>query len=715
MLASWAVPKGVPMARGERHLAVHVEDHPLDYADFEGEIPTGQYGAGTVEIWDRGTYELVEGKDDGGLTVRLHGLRLEGLWTLVPAALDGDPRNWLLLRKDAGVASRSYAPMLATSTEMLPSGTDWAFEPKWDGYRALARVAGGEVTLRSRNDNDLTARFPTVATAIGLAVRSPSAVLDGEVCALDDVGRSGFGLLQQGEGTLVFVAFDVLERDGEPLLDRTYLERRAVLEQLVDTSVEGVLLSPWFDDGVALEHAARAHGLEGVVAKRAASSYQPGRRSQDWRKLKLKQRQEFVVVGFTRGKGRRSSGIGALVLGAHGADGLRYAGNVGTGLTDGELDRLERLLSPLRRLSPPFAEVPKLPRLRREDVTWVEPSLVVEIEFAEWTREGRLRAPVYVGFRDDKPAEDVVVERISVPAEIRRGARVLRLSNLEKPFWPDEGITKGDLLAFYRDISPVLVPHLRHRPFTMKRYPDGWQGKHFFQKDAPSHMPEWIPRAPFPASTRDGELRTIDYALVNDDLALLWMVNMGCIDLNAWTSRVDKPDRPDWVIFDLDPSEDVGFPEVVEVALLVKQTLDLVGLESFPKTSGSRGIHVLVPIARRHGYDETRSFAAIVAGALARTHPGLVTTEWTKQKRRGVLVDANQNGPGKTTASVYSVRPRAGAPVSTPLAWEEVREDLDPTVFTFDEVRSRIARRGDLFAPVLTLRQSLGAALRSLA
>jgi bifunctional non-homologous end joining protein LigD len=261
----------------------------------------------------------------------------------------------------------------------------------------------------------------------------------------------------------------------------------------------------------------------------------------------------------------------------------------------------------------------------------------------------------------------------------------------------------------------VLVPHLRNRPFTMKRYPDGWQGKHFFQKDAPTHMPAWIPRAPFPASTRAGDRRMVDYALVNDDLALLWMVNMGCIDMNAWTSRVDHADRPDWVIFDLDPSEDVGFPEVIEVARLVKQTLDLVGLESFPKTSGSRGIHVLVPIARRHGFHETRAFAAVVAGALARAHPGLVTTEWTKRKRRGVLVDANQNGPGKTTASVYSVRPRAGAPVSAPLEWDEVRPGLDPAAFTLDEVRVRVARRGDLFAPVLTLRQSLGAALRSLA
>ncbi len=539
-------------------------------------------------------------------------------------------------------------------------------------------------------------------------------MLDGEVCALDESGRSGFGLLQEGAGTLVFVAFDVLERDGEPLIDRSYAERRAVLEQLVDASVSGVLVTPSFDDGAALERAARDHGLEGVVAKLADSPYRPGRRSRDWRKLKLKHRQELVIAGFTRGQGRRASGIGALVLGVHTADGLRYAGNVGTGFTDRELDRLESLLQPLRRETTPLTEVPKMPKVRIADVTWVEPSLVAEIEFADWTREKRLRAPVYLGLRDDKLADEVVAEHVPMPSEVRRGSRVLKLSNLDKPFWPEEGITKSDLLAYYRDIAPALVPHLAQRPFTMKRYPDGWQGKHFFQKDAPSHMPAWIPRAPFPASTRDGERRLIDYPLVNDELALLWMVNMGCIDMNAWTSRVDRADRPDWVIFDLDPSDDVGFAEVIEVAVLVKQTLDLVELESFPKTSGSRGIHVLVPIARRHGFDETRTFASIIAGALARAHPALVTTEWAKRKRRGVLVDANQNGAGKTTACVYSVRPRAGAPVSAPLAWDEVRPGLDPAAFTFDAVRERVAKHGDLFAPVLTLRQSLGAALRSL-
>ena len=349
-----------------------------------------------------------------------------------------------------------------------------------------------------------------------------------------------------------------------------------------------------------------------------------------------------------------------------------------------------------------------MPRVRASDVTWVEPVLAAQVTFAERTREGRLRAPVFLGLRDDVP-----VERPPTPSEIHRGRRTLRLSNLDKPFWPDEGITKGELLTYYRDVAKVLVPHLRKRPFTMKRYPDGWQGKSFFQKQAPSHIPEWIETAPFPASTREGEKRVIDYALVDDDLALLWMVNMGCIDMHTWASRVDRPERPDWVMFDLDPSEGATFEDVIQVALLVREALDVLGLESAPKTSGSRGIHVLVPIARRHGFDEVREFAGIVAGALARAHPGLVTTEWTKAKRQGVLVDANQNGPGKTTASVYSVRPRAGAPVSTPLRWDEVKPGLDTHAFTMDVVLERVAREGDLFARVLEGGQSLGAALRA--
>jgi bifunctional non-homologous end joining protein LigD len=717
-LASWAVPKGVPLERGERHLAVHVEDHPLDYADFEGEIPAGEYGAGTVEIWDRGTYELLEEKRNGGLTVRLHGAKLDGVWSLVPAHLDGDPKNWLLLRKDdaAGAARgpRSYKPMFAGSSDTVPHGEGWLYEPKWDGFRAIATVAGGEVTLTSRNGNDLTGRFRPAARALAQALRTPSAVLDGEVVALDGEGNSSFSLLQQGTGQLAYVAFDVLEVDGEPLLDVPLQERRARLEQLLDTSVGGVVVSPVFEDGEALLAAASQQGLEGIVAKRADSRYQPGRRSPDWRKVKVKGRQELVVAGWTKGQGRRAGGFGSLVLGVNDGGELRWAGNVGTGFTEAEIDRVLDRLRPLERDISPFPHPPKMPRVRRGDVHWVEPTLLAEVAFAEWTHDGRLRAPVYLGLRDDKPASDVRRERTPMPAEVRKGSRTLKLSNLDKLFWPEEGISKGDLLAYYRDVVAVLVPHLRNRPFTMKRYPDGWQGNHFFQKNAPSHMPDWIPRGPLPASAREGEKKTIAYPLVNDELALLWMVNMGCIDMNAWYSRVDKPQRPDFVLFDLDPSPDVGFPETIEVALLVREALELLELECYAKTSGSRGIHVLVPIARRHSYDDTRRFAEVVAGAIARANRGLATTEWQKSKRRGVLIDANQNGAGKTIASVYSVRPRAGAPVSTPLRWDEVRQGLDPAAFTMDAVLDRVARDGDLFEPVLHGRQSLAKALKSI-
>ena len=716
VLLSWAVPKGVPLEPGQRVLAVHVEDHPLDYAAFEGRIPAGQYGAGTVEIWDHGTYELVEQKRDGGLTVRLHGERLQGLWTLVPAKMGGDPKNWLLIRKHDGseppAERREYKPMLATLAEEPPKGPGWVFEVKWDGFRALARVRGGEATLWSRNGNDLTGRFEQVARALPAALRTTDCVLDGEVCALDERGRPSFSAMQQGSGPLVYYLFDLLELEGEPLVALPLSERRERLEALVDESAT-VKLSAVFDDGEALLAAAKRQGLEGILAKRADSRY-TGRRSREWLKLKTAQSQEFVIAGYTRGHGRREGSFGALVLGVHRGGELDYVGNVGTGFSDAELDRLLALLRPLERADSPFRTVPKLPKVKRGDVVWVEPALVAEVEFAEWTHDGHLRAPRYLGLREDKSAAEVRREE-PLPDEIRKGSRVLRLSNLDKPFWPEEGITKGDLLAYYRAVAPVVVPHLRGRPFTMKRYPDGWQGKHFFQKDAPKGMPDWIERFPSSATSRETrETRMIDYPVVNDELALLWMVNMGCIDLNTWYSRVDSPHRPDWVLFDLDPSEGVGFAEAVEVALLVKQALDAFGLVSFPKTSGSRGMHVLVPIERRSTYDDTRRFSAIVAGAIARAHPGLVTTQWVKSKRRGVLIDANQNGEGKTVATAYSVRPRAGAHVSTPLSWDEVNAGLDPSAFTMDEVLRRVGERGDLFAGVLTTRQRLAAALRAL-
>ena len=710
VLASWAVPKGVPLEPGMRALAVHVEDHPLDYASFEGEIPKGQYGAGSVEIWDHGTYELVDEKPDGGLTVRLHGKRLAGTWTLVPAKLGGDSRNWLLIRPGHSAARNDYRAMLATLAEPLPSGGNWTFEAKWDGYRALGYVRHGEGRLVSRNGNDLTERFAGVAKALVKAVRSPNCVVDGEVCALDAQGRPSFSAMQQGAASLVYEVFDLLELDGIPLVDLPLNERRECLDALLAPSA-AVQLSGVFGDGEALLEAAKAQGLEGVMAKKAGSRYVEGRRTRDWLKIKTHGRQEFVICGWTKGRGRREGRFGSLVLGTYQGDELHWVGNCGTGFTDATIEELLLELEPLRLEAAPFSVVPKMPKVAKGDVVWVEPRLVCEVEFAEWTHDGHLRAPSFKGLRDDKAVRDVRREN---PVEV--ASERVKLSNLGKVFWPDEGITKGDLLEYYRAVAPVLLPHLRDRPFTMRRYPDGAFGKAFFQKDAPSHMPSWIPTFRVEVSTRESPAKKkwIRAPLVNDEDALLWMVNMGCIDMNAWYSRVDRPDRPDFVLFDLDPAEGVGFGETVRVALLVKASLDALGLESFPKTSGADGIHVLVPVERRHTYDETREFAEIVAGAIARVHQGLATTEWVKSRRRGVLIDANQNGAGKTIASVYSVRPQAGAPVSTPLRWSEVNEKLDPAAFTMDVVLERIRRDGDLFAGVLARRQRLGRALRAL-
>jgi bifunctional non-homologous end joining protein LigD len=725
-LASWAVPKGVPLEPGGRALAVHVEDHPLEYAKFHGEIPKGNYGAGTVEIWDNGTYELLERKRNGQLTFRLHGKKLRGRWSLVPAHLDGKEENWLLIKRhddDGGegeVVLNRYDPMLATLETKVPRGDDWVFEVKFDGYRALAYVHGGECTLASRKGNDLTARFAQVAKAVVKATKSPNAVLDGEVARLTAEGRTSFSELQQGTGPLVYYVFDLLELDGEPLVDLPLHTRKARLKKLLDGRNATVRYSDDFDDGDALLEAAREQGIEGIMAKRARSKYLQGRRTRDWLKIKVHGEQEFVVAGYTRGAGRRAGTFGSLVLAVNEGGSLRYVGNVGTGFNDAEIRKLLKLLKPLHRETSPFTVVPKMPRVRKGDVQWVEPRLVAEVRFGEWTHDGHLRHPAYLGIREDKDAAEVVAEvpddGAPVPGVIREGGRELRLSNLDKPFWPDEGITKGDLLAYYRGIAPVLLPHIRDRPFTMRRYPNGAYGEAFFQKDAPKHMPEWIATFHALVSARD-KARTrkwVDFPLVNDELALLWMVNMGCIDMNTWYSRIDKPDRPDFVLFDLDPTPEVPWSQTIEVALILRDLLDALDLASFPKTSGGKGFHILVPVERRATFDDTRQFAEIVAGAVARAHPKLATTEWSKARRRGVLIDANQNGEGKTIASVYSVRPKPNAPVSTPLTWDEVNENLNPTIYTMPVVLERVRQHGDVYEGVLTTRQSLSKALGKL-
>jgi bifunctional non-homologous end joining protein LigD len=720
-LASWAVPKGVPLEPGGKALAVHVEDHPLEYAKFHGEIPKGNYGAGTVEIWDNGTYELIEEKRNGQLTFDLHGKKLQGRWSLVPAHMDGKEQNWLLIKRsddDDGthVEPRSYKPMLATLDTRVPTGDGWAFEVKFDGFRALAYVVGGDCRLESRNDNDLTGRFPEVAKAIAKAVKSPNAVVDGEITRIDPTGKTSFSELQQGSGPLVYYAFDLLELDGVTRVDEPLYERKAQLRKLLDGRVKTVQYSEDFDDGEALFAVAQQQHLEGIIAKRVDSPYRQGKRTREWLKIKTENNEEFVVAGYTRGSGRRANTFGSLVLAVNEGDKLRYVGNVGTGFNDAEIRKLLKLLRPLHRDTPPFPEPPKMPRVRKGDVQWVEPQLVAQVRFGEWTHDNHLRHPAYLGIREDKAAGEVTREE-PISEVISKGNRELRLSNLDKLFWPDEGITKGDLLRYYQQVAEVLVPHLKDRPFTMRRYPDGAYGKAFFQKDAPKHMPDWIPRYRALVSTRESSRakKWVEFPVVDDELALLWMVNMGCIDMNTWYSRIDKPDRPDFVLFDLDPTPEVPWSQTIEVALILKELLDALELESFPKTSGGKGFHVLVPVDRRSTFEDTRAFSEHVAGAIARTHPKLATTEWSKAKRRGVLIDSNQNGEGKTIASVYSVRPKPGAPVSTPLAWDEVNDKLNASIYSMDVVLERVQAKGDLYKGVLTTKQSLSKALKKLA
>ena len=727
-LASWAVPKGVPLEPGRRSLAVHVEDHPLDYATFAGEIPAGNYGAGTVEIWDHGTYDLVEEKRDGGLTVRLHGERLQGTWTLVPAKLDGDEKNWLLIRKrEEGLSgseprsrpSQRYRPMLATLVDDVPAGPEWLHEVKWDGFRAVAFVRGGECELRSRTDKDLTARFPTVARALQGAVRTPDCVLDGEIVAIGADGRATFSAMQQGgEGTTyVYVAFDLLELDGESLVGLPLRDRRSRLDALVDRRRGGVQVSETFEDGEALLRAADEQRFEGIVSKRADSPYREGRRTREWLKIKTHGRQEFVIAGFTKGQGRRGGSFGALVLGVYDEDtgGLRWAGNVGTGFTDREARRCwgcssrspaMRVRSPRRRRCPGSGAGTS----RGSSRVWSPRSSSSSGRTMVTCARPRTRACA----RTSRPRRSFRRHPRCRPSCARAAGSSASPTSASRsgPRRGSRRATCSRTTATSRRPSSRICAAGRSRCVATRTA----GGASFFQKDAPKHMPDWIETRRFQVSTRarPPERKWIDFPVVNDELALLWMVNMGCIDLNAWYSRVDRPDRPDFVLFDLDPSADVGFRETVRVALLVREILDLLGLVGFAKTSGADGIHVLVPVERRYSYEDTRRFAEVVAGAIARAHPGLATTEWAKSRRRGVLIDSNQNGEGKTIASVYSVRPQAGAPVSTPLRWEEVDETLDPAAFTMDVVRRRVAEHGDLFAGVLTTRQRLEPALRKL-
>jgi bifunctional non-homologous end joining protein LigD len=757
-LASWAIPKGLPQAPGENHLAVAVEDHPLEYLDFEEEIPKGQYGAGQVIIWDRGMYECLKW-EPRKVEVALHGERVNARYALFPIDKGEAPKNWLIHRVDPPAdpdrepMPKRLVPMLARTGSLPAHGGDWAFEIKWDGVRAIAYSQPGELRLESRNLNDITDSYPEIF-GVNAALGSHSAVLDGELVAFDSDGRPSFAALQRrmhttsreqarrlAKGTPVtYVIFDLLWLDGHSLMAEPYSARR---EQLAALALGG---ERWqtpdyvVGEGRALLAASAEQHLEGVVAKRLGSTYQPGMRSRDWIKVKTTARQELVVGGWMPGKGKREQSIGALLLGVYEEGGvLRYAGRVGSGFDEDDLERLSRLLAPLERPDSPFGAGENPPR----GAIFCEPRLVVEVEFTSWTVAGSLRHPVYKGLREDKPAEQVVredlpeavadapvadAERADPPdkegeslgplsmrrrgknaAETTVEGRELKLSNLDKVLFPERGFTKGEVIEYYATIAPALLGHLAERPLTVTRWPDGVDAKSFFQKQAPAHRPEWVRTA-----TVASERKPIDYVLADDLPTLVWLANLAAIELHVPLARAPAIDSPTALVFDLDPGAPACIVECCHVAAQLQGMFENLGLQSFAKTSGSKGLQVYIPLnSGEVTYAQTKPFAKAVAELLESTEPELVVSRMTKTRRTGkVLIDWSQNDAKKTTVCAYSLRATDRPTVSTPVGWDEVRATRDsgePATLAFEagQVLERVAERGDLFAPVVSLVQEL--------
>jgi bifunctional non-homologous end joining protein LigD len=739
--ASWAIPNGIPETPEENRKAVHTEDHPLSYLEWEGEIPKGEYGAGTMKIWDSGTYEL-EKWEPGKVMVDFHGERLRGRYALFRAGKA--EKDWMIHRIDPPARERdpfpeNVVPMLARLSKLPRDDGRWAVEVKWDGVRAIAYCRPGRVELQTRNLNDVSAQYPEVRR-ISRALGSHEAVLDGEIVAFDEDGRPSFERLQQRihntdenvvrrrmkTHPVVYVAFDLLYLDGRDLTGEPYSRRRELLEGL-ELSGES-----WQAPGHSVGHAkellaaSKEQGLEGVMLKRVDSTYAPGKRTGAWLKVKNTSRQEMVIGGWTAGEGRRKDHLGALLVGYFERDGgkpvLRYAGKVGTGFKAADLTAIAARLAPLERKASPFAAGPKPPKGAR----FVEPRLVAEVEFREMTNEGMLRHPAYKGLREDKPASEVELERASDPAggsltarAVKRPrnkaavtveGRELELSNLDKVLYPRAGFTKGELIDWYARIGEVLLPHLRGRPLTLKRYPEGVEGKHFYEKRCPSHRPEWVTTAKVWSDRHKGE---IDYCVVEDLATLVWLANLADIELHTSLSRAEAIERPTALVFDLDPGAPADILDCAQVAIWLRGLFEQLGLNCHPKTSGSKGMQLYVPLNGEVTYEQAKPFARAVAETLERKFPDRVVSQMSKAKRPGrVLIDWSQNDRHKTTVCVYSLRAKERPTVSTPLEWEEaeaalVAGDAEALAFDHAAVLERVEAKGDLFAPLLSEEQQL--------
>jgi len=831
VLKSWAVPKGPSLDPKIKHLAMMVEDHPFDYRNFEGIIPKGEYGGGTVIVWDQGWYETIEdikGKKaqennllkelaKGSVKVRLHGQKLNGEFALVKTKGMGE-NAWLLIKHDDDYATKkdvtkldesvlsgktiavmektsqkvwksgkaqpisdeklaktiktkakdksdaelpgaeskdpdpakllkeapksailkNIKPMLATLVDSPFDDADWQYEIKWDGYRALAFLNKTEVELLSRNKKSFNEKFYPIYEV--LKTLKLNAVLDGEVLVLSEKGISNFGQLQnwrsEADGALIYCVFDILWYKGKNLTGLTLVERQAILKEILPQTNDSIRLSKVFDTrGIEFFEAAKKIGLEGIMAKRKSSTYALDNRSKDWLKIKINKRQEVVIAGFTKNKDTSKS-FSSLILAVYKKGKLTFAGKVGTGFSDQQQKQMMKMFEPYLSKKSPFDVTPdvnKRSRFQRmqpdAEITWMKPVLVAEVEFTEITSEGVFRHPSFKGMREDKKTTEVVREHAEQTEEIVEEAedkelankkvskmeddellsakgdrqdlkikgKTLEFNHLSKVYWPGEGITKRDLLNYYAAVSEYMLPYLKDRPQSLNRFPGGIKGKPFYQKDVKGKAPDWAKT--FPYSTGDGEKK--EYLLGNDLATLLWMVSLGCIEINPWFSRSKKPDYPDYCVIDLDPDQQ-DFDQVIAAALQVKEVLDAIEVPSFPKTSGSTGIHIYIPMGAKYTYEQTQLFARIVVEAVHAALPEFTTLERSIAARKGKMyLDFLQNRPGATIAGPYSVRPKPGATVSMPLDWDEVKPGLKMKDFTIFNTMERLKEKGDLFKGVL--------------
>ncbi|MCG2792583.1 MAG: DNA ligase D [Weeksellaceae bacterium] len=605
--------------------------------------------------------------------------------------------------------------MLCKTTDKAFDDPEWAFEIKWDGYRAIADLRHEEMRLYSRNGLDFSQKFKKVTQA--LKIQEHEMVLDGEIVAYDDKGKPNFQWLQQiGDNpnlVLIYQVFDLLWLNGHSTEELSYLQRRELLKDALIQNEIIQFSDHILENGKEFFNAATEMGLEGIVAKKIDSIYKENLRSSEWLKIKNNQTDEAIICGFTEPKGSRSK-FGSLILGKYVDGEIVFCGHIGTGFDDQSLTELHALMKPLITDKSAFKITPKT----NAKATWIKPELVAEIKFTEITKDHIYRHPVFLRLRDDVKPEDVEfnsenqekIEIVKTSEPKKRtskndvikkiGKQELKLTNRNKIYFPKDEVTKGDVIDYYQSISKYILPHLKDRPQSMNRFPNGIDGLSFYQKDAADETPEWIKIEKVFSESSD---KYINYIICNDKETMAYLNNLGCIELNVWTSRLPKADFPDYLVLDLDPSEKNGFEDVVETAHAVKEVLDLAGIGGIPKTSGSTGIHIYIPMGAKYSYDQVKDFGHLLMQIVQQKLPDLTTLERSLQKRdkNKIYLDYLQNRRGQTLASVYSLRPKDGAPVSMPLEWSEIGAGLKPTDFNIHNALERLEQTGDLFKPVL--------------